>query len=232
MREVMSMRSIALALLFLASVAAAVSVRPDYLGIKDTGNQSLPKLDVGIMIDCGSKAATVTVASNATGLAVVGARAYMFYTDYGYNALPNPGVTDSSGIAVMPVTGNIRYLTALFVLRVDDPSFQSREIEYTYQKCFQALPPQNSTTPPVQNQTNSTQPAQNDTNPPTQNNTMNATNTTSSPNVTITPPGNGTANASIPGSDNTTGNQTGQKAPPACPLPTALLALLFIRARR
>ncbi len=219
---------IALALICLAALCASASVRPDYLGIKDTGNQSLPKMNVAITIDCDSKAATILVTSNATGLPVEGARTYMFYTDYGYNALPNPGVTDASGTATMPVSGNIRYLTALFVLRTDDPAYQSREIEYTYQRCFTALPP--PAPPPQQNQTNGTAI------PPAQNNTT-TTNATAPTNTTIppstTPNVNGTPGANTSGGLGNASNQTttGQKAPSACPLPAAVLALLFLKAR-
>ncbi len=214
------------ALLCLAALSSAYSVKPDYLGIKDTGNQSLPKMDITITLDCDTKAATISVSSNDTGLPVQGAKTYMFYTDYGYNALPNPGTTDALGMAVMNVTGNIRYLTALFVLRTDDPAFQSREIEFTYQKCFSPPPPP---APLPQNQSNGTLV------PPAQNNTT-STNVTAPPNTTIpanaTPTANGTplANASNNGSGT---NQTGggQKAPSACPLPAALLALIFLKAR-
>ncbi len=213
------------ALLCLAPLAAAFSVTPDYLGIKDTGNQSLPKMDVSITLDCDTKAATITVTSNATGLAVQGAKTYMFYTDYGYNALPNPGTTDADGTVVMDVTGNIRYLTALFVLRTDDPSFQSREIEYTYQKCFGPQPPPAPL--PSQNQTNGTGV------PPAENNTTTA-NSTAPANTTIpantTPAANGTIGANASGNaSNQTGS--GQKAPSACPLPALLLALIFLKAR-
>ncbi len=137
-------------LVLLAGMVTAFSVAPGYIETKFTGNASLPALSVGIMLDCDSKAATVTVRSNDTGLPVSGAKTYMFYTDYGYNALPNPGTTDSQGVAVMPVPGNIHYLTALFILRTDAQGFRTEEVEYTYEKCF-AQPPQN--------QSNASQPS-------------------------------------------------------------------------
>ena len=138
------MRTIALAatLIMLASVCAAFSVAPDYIETKYTGNKSLPAVAVGITLDCDSKTATVAVRSNDTDLPVSGAKTYMFYTDYGYNALPNPGTTDSQGMVVMPVPGNIHYLTALFILRTDAQGYQTEEVEYTYQKCFAQPPPQ------------------------------------------------------------------------------------------
>lgn len=181
------MRFIIIAL-FLAGLAAAFSVMPDYRGIKDTGSDSLPALDVRMTIDCDSKNITVDVRSNETDLPVEGASTYLFYTDYEYQPLPNPGKTNAQGVAVNTVPGTLKFLTALFIMRVDKTGFQSREIEFTYEKCFQAPPPPpepeeddtegetgggldyggGETAPPVQPPAqNATQPGQNVT-PPAQ----------------------------------------------------------------
>jgi hypothetical protein len=134
------MRIFLIALLFL-SLAAAFSVKPAYRDTQDTGNQNYPKMNVDITIDCDTKALTVEVASNSSGAAVGDANTFLFYTDYAYQVIAS-GKTNSSGISKMNVIGNIDFLTALFILRVDNPNFQSKEIEFTYQKCFQKPPPE------------------------------------------------------------------------------------------
>ena len=131
------MKSLVIALL-IVGLSAAFTVEPDYFGVKDTGDESLPTMDVGITIDCESKGLIVDVSSQ--GQPVEGATVYLFYTDYGYQALPNTGDTDASGVYEMEVTGSLEFLTALFILRVDEPGYQSREIEFAYEKCFQEPP--------------------------------------------------------------------------------------------
>ena len=134
------MRSLVIALL-LAGLCMAFSVKPDYLGIKDSGDERLGNMTVGISIDCDTKALTVD-ATDENEQPIENARTYLFYTDYTYQALPNPGTTDANGIVVMEIPGNIRFLTAMFILRVDHTNFQSKEIEFAYQKCFEPPPPE------------------------------------------------------------------------------------------
>jgi hypothetical protein len=122
-------------LLLLIGLGMAFTVKPDYFGIKDSGDQKLPTMIVDLSIDCDSKALTVNV-SDASG-PVEDATAYLFYTDYGYQPLPNSGKTGPDGIYTMPVTGNIEFLTALFIARVDHSTHQSREIEFAYEECFE-----------------------------------------------------------------------------------------------
>jgi hypothetical protein len=145
------MRAI-LFMLFFAAVASAFMVEPDYFDIHDTGSESLPTLDVRMMINCETKDLIVTVSSDGWE-PVEGASTVLFYTDYGYQALPNPGTTDSNGSVTMPVTGNLDFLTGLFILRVDKSGYQSREIEFAYEKCFEDPPPEPeppmNDTPPV-----------------------------------------------------------------------------------
>ncbi|HSB46425.1 MAG TPA: carboxypeptidase-like regulatory domain-containing protein [Candidatus Bilamarchaeum sp.] len=129
-----------LALLLLCGVFFADAVKADIRAVKDTGSESLPKMDVRITIDCLSKALIVEPKSNATGDPIAGAQTYLFYTDYEYQ-LVGSGSTNGSGVSRMNVVGNQDYLTALFILRVDKPGFQSRETEFTYKYCFQSPPP-------------------------------------------------------------------------------------------
>lgn len=199
--------------LFLAGLAIAFSVKPDYLEVKDSGNQNLPKIDVGITIDCDTKNLTVLVESNETEDAVSGAKAYLFYTDYSYQALPNPGTTNADGIATIPVPGTIRFLNALFIMRVDAQGFQSREIEFVYEKCFEEPPP-----PPPQNITppgNHTPPPANQTPPVNQ-----------TPPGDITPPANQT-----PPNDSTPPIVPPPEPEGPCPAGLVLLAP-FIFSRR
>jgi hypothetical protein len=210
-------------MLALAGMAMAFTVQPDYFEIQDTGNQNLPKLNVGITLDCDTKAATVEVRSNETGLAVQGAKAYMFYTDYTYQALPNPGTTDADGKAVMQVPGTIRFLTALFIIRVDHKDFRSREIEYAYKKCFEP-PPKPPLPEPPPEEKNETKPGTNITPPVNVTPPSNATNNTTTPSGNATPP--------QPGGTNASGD--GEEKPPfgiPCPTGLILLSLLAFRSR-
>ena len=198
--------------ILLIGLSTAFSVIPDYNGIKDTGNQNFPTLNVGITIDCDSKAIAVDVRSNETGTPVNGAKTYMFYTDYAYQALPNPGTTDETGHVEMSVPGNIRYLTALFILRTDATGYKSREIEYTYQNCFNQKPKP----PPSKNITNST---------PSVNSTV-----VTPPSIPI-PKENTTVPTPQLNETNSTTVPT-PKTPSVCPLFPAIILGLFIRGRK
>lgn len=113
-------------------------VKPHYIEVQDTGNENLPTMDIDITINCDSKELTVEVSSEED--AVENAWIYLFYTDYGYQALPNSGQTDANGRYTMEVAGSMEFLTAMFILRVDNPAYQSREIEFAYEKCFEEPP--------------------------------------------------------------------------------------------
>lgn len=152
---------IAFALMMVIGFSCAFMVNPDYRGIKDTGNDNLDALTVTITLDCDSKDLLVEVLSNRTDEPLSGAETTLFYTQYGYQPLPNRGKTDSEGKARMSVPGTLDYLTGLFILRVDKQDYQSREIEFMYTKCFQAPPvaPKNNTQPPKPPAQNATPPA-------------------------------------------------------------------------
>lgn len=113
-------------------IAATIghSIAPEIYGIKDTGSMNLPNIDVNLSIDCTNK--NLELFSN-----VDDAQVTMFYTDYGYSPLPNRVKTNEEGYAIMEVPGSLNYLTGLFILRIDKQGFKSREIEFTYGKCFQ-----------------------------------------------------------------------------------------------
>ncbi len=125
--------------LILASINMAFTVNPDFIGVQDTGSKSLPTMDVELSIDCETKDLSVTATSEDEP--IDGASTVMFYTDYGYQPLPNPGKTGSDGSVTMSVPGTINFLTGLFILRVDHQAYQSREIEFAYEKCFEDPPP-------------------------------------------------------------------------------------------
>jgi len=152
--------------------------------------------------------------------------AYLFYTDYTYQALPNPGKTDAAGKTTIPVPGTLRFLSAMFTLRVDKAGFQSREVEFTYAKCFEAqpVPPK----PPANNSggsTNQTPPA--NTTPPV--NTTAPSNITPPANTTPpTPPVQDGSNGS--GTPQPDGHTSGASACPAAAM-LAMLSLLTIKAK-
>lgn len=142
------MKSLALIFLVLLGCSYALTIRPDYIDIKDTGDQSLPKMNVGLTIDCDTRQITVMASSNKTGEQIDGARIFLFNTQYGYDLVAT-GSTIEDGSGTIDVLGNINFLTAMLVLRVDQPSYQSRQIEFEFTKCFQV--PKNSTVGQAQN---------------------------------------------------------------------------------
>jgi hypothetical protein len=209
-------------LLLLAAAASAFTVEPDYFDIHDTGSASLPTLDVGITIDCGNKDLMVDVSSEKEPIG--GASTVLFYTDYGYQPLPNPGKTGSDGTVTMTVPGTINLLTGLFILRVDKSGYQSREIEFAYEKCFDEPPP----VPELYNDTaeNQTEPA---TPPPPPNVTPPA-NTT--PPVNTSPPANVSPPADMTPPANESDSTPAGEESAACPLGIIMLTLLCVRVIR
>ena len=207
-------------LLLLAAAASAFTVKPTFFDIHDTGSDSLPTLDVGITIDCDSKDLTVDVSDDEEP--VEGASMVLFYTDYGYQPLPDTGKTGSDGTDTMTVPGTINFLTGLFILRVDKSGYQSREIEFAYEKCFEEPPPAPEPDPvPEPEPYNDTQPE-----PPPVNDT---------PPVNTTPPVTPPPNVTPPA--NTGPNETSNETPveesggesAACPLGIIMLTLLCSR---
>jgi len=210
------MRFFLMAILLFGFVMA-FSVTPGYIETKDSGDPRLPKLNVGITLDCDDRIITVDVTSNETGDAVDDSLLYLFYTNYGYQLIAN-GKTGADGIGKMNVTGNRNYLTALFILKAEKSGYRSKEIEFTYQKCFEA-PPENTT----KNETT----VQNDTG---ENQTKNTT-----PPVNTTTP-NATANTTPklpPNASNGTGNGAKPIAPPPqAPCLPALVLVMLLAALR
>lgn len=207
-------------LLLLAAAASAFTVKPTFFDVHDTGSDSLPTLDVGITIDCDSKDLTVDVSDD--GDAVEGASAVLFYTDYGYQPLPDTGKTGSDGTDTMSVPGTINFLTGLFILRVDKSGYQSREIEFAYEKCFEEPPPE----PPEQNDTPPTPPP-----PPPVNDTPPANTTPPvAPPPNATPPANVSPNVTPPSNETPVDGEDNETA--ACPLGIIMLSLLCARVIR
>lgn len=196
--------------LILAGLCMAFSVNPDYIDTKDSGDERLPKMNVSITVDCDTKALTIDV-TDENEQPIENAKAYLFYTDYGYQALPNPGTTDADGMAVMDVTGNIRFLTAMFILRVDNSDFQTKEIEFDYRKCFEPPPP-----PPEPEEEEEIPPPEPEEPPE---------NVTEPPNVTenVTPPSITPPEEELP--------PTEEAEAPVCPLGVLLLLSLFFKIK-
>jgi len=175
-----------LLLLLLGSLVMAFSVKPDYIEIKDTGNPGLAKMNVGIAIDCEDRSLAIDVTDNSTGEPVENARTDLFYTQYAYQLI-STGKTDSNGEETLAVVGNLNYLTALFILHAENPQHMTKEIEFTYEKCFEQPPPE-ETQPPQPPEQNVTppppQPPENQTPPPPANQTQ----PSQPPGGNVTPP--------------------------------------------
>ncbi|MFZ5500511.1 MAG: hypothetical protein ACOY58_01170 [Candidatus Micrarchaeota archaeon] len=130
----------------MAAMASAFGVQADYLDVKDTGNENLEPLSVAIFIDCDMKNITAEIKGQESEEPIAGASAYLFYTDYEYQLIAT-GNSDPYGMARIDVLGNRDYLTALFILRIDKSGYRSREIEFSYQNCFEP-PPETEAPPP------------------------------------------------------------------------------------
>lgn len=220
--------------LIVIAMSAAFSVRPDYLGVQDTGSGSLPTIDIGISIDCATNGLSVSANANDSGEALDNANTYLFYTDYGYQALAS-GKTDANGISAITVNGKPNFLTGLFILRVDKQGYQSREIEFAYKKCFQAPP------------AGGTQGNKSTVNVTTANSSTNTTevplpkqNKTENISGTGTPTTNGTqvplieqnTTGQAPQQNRTQGGEAPTSKPPGSCLPAFLLALIALYSRR
>ncbi len=144
-------------ILVVVGIFTAFNVIPDYSGVHDTGDDRFDTMVVNLWIDCNTKELTAEI-KEESGTPIMDAKTYVFYTNYGYQLI-STGKTDDTGVATMDIEGNMNYLTALFIFRADHSNFQSREIEFTYEKCFGPEPtepvyepPRNDEPPEPQNQ--------------------------------------------------------------------------------
>ncbi|MBI5224011.1 hypothetical protein HY990_06345 [Candidatus Micrarchaeota archaeon] len=110
-------------------------VTPEYNQVKETGSESLPSLDPAMRIECDDKNIMTVVSDFRSNLPVANAQAYLFNTNYGYNFLYRNS-TDESGRVSIHALGNLNFLTALFIMRIDAPGYRTKEIEFTFSRCF------------------------------------------------------------------------------------------------
>ncbi|VVC03983.1 Uncharacterised protein [Candidatus Bilamarchaeum dharawalense] len=151
--------------LIIASLCMAFTVKPTYIAVKNTGNESLEPPKVELLIDCATKQLKATISSEDDQV-IQNAKTYIFYTNYGYQLI-GTGTSNSEGVSTINVIGTMNYLTALFIFRVDAPGYRSQEIEFTYKKCFDAPPvvePDEPPLPPSENYT--APPPENESQPP------------------------------------------------------------------
>ena len=95
---------------------------------EDTGN--LPSLKSDIFIDCKNPHIKVIV-MDENKKPIQNADVYLFYTNYGYNAIAT-GKTSNSGIYESDFVGNLDYLTALFILKIKKPGYNDQDNEFYY----------------------------------------------------------------------------------------------------
>ena len=218
------MKKIVLFLFLFAALVFPYNITITPFEYKDLGNLSLPAMNATIMMDCDGKAIISRVTYN--GDPVSGAFTMLKYVQYD-NPLISSGTTDSSGYVTHKLTGNISFMTGIFVLVMEKSGFRNREAHFLIDECFAPPPP--PPPPPPQNIT----PPQNVTPPPQQNNTPPAPPSPPPPsNVTlpIAPPLNITQNAT----GNQTGASTGASSIPFCPISLGfvLLAVMAISQSR
>lgn len=202
--------------LFAFSTVFSLTITPFYIQVKETGNESLPSQDVSFKINCDTK--TLLINSNSD-YGVPNPKAYLFNTNYGYSLFgTNEG---QNGKVNLSASGNVNFLTALFILRVDSPGYRSKEIEFTFQKCFDGSPdePDSVQTPPA------VQEPVVDSTPPT----IPIEPSVSSPNTEPTINSSSTSNNSSNASANTSSSSSG-----VCAMPFGLISffLFFLHANR
>ena len=207
-------------LLILIGLVSAIVVTPDHRGVRNSGDNRLPQMDVDFTVDCPTKTITANVLSEE-GDIIPNANMYVFYTDYGYQPIASAR-TNQNGMGQLHIVGNPNYLTALFILKTESPSYQSQEIEFTYEKCFGTVSDEEITNPPPpptlppENTTNNTGPTPVPpppvNNTPVPNNTVNTTNNT-------------------PPVQHNTSNQTAQPEPSSgCKMPFAIFGFVLVGA--
>lgn len=121
--------------LFVFSTVFSLTITPLYIQVKETGNESLPSQNVSFKINCDTK--TLLINSNSDS-GLPNPKAYLFNTNYGYSLFGTS--QGQNGKVNLSASGNVNFLTALFILRVDSPGYRSKEIEFTFQKCFDGSP--------------------------------------------------------------------------------------------
>jgi hypothetical protein len=128
--------------LFVFSSVFSLTITPFYIQVKETGNESLPSQNVSFKINCDTK--TLLINSNSA-YGIPNPKAYLFNTNYGYSLFGTS--QGQNGKVNLSASGNVNFLTALFILRVDSPGYRSKEIEFTFQKCFDGSPDESVVSP-------------------------------------------------------------------------------------
>jgi DNA segregation ATPase FtsK/SpoIIIE-like protein len=195
----------------------ATSVNPDYIEIKNTGDENLGELEITLTVDCSTKQLTALI-ENEDEEPIADADTYLFYTNYGYQLLTTASTGDD-GTSTMNVMGNINYLTAMFVFRADADGYQSQEIEFTYEKC-EGYEQDDETEDSEADDEDQIEQDQDDTNQTEEDDAQQANQT------------NNQQNQSNTAQQNQTINQTGQnhqnELPSLCPVGMIFMALLLM----
>lgn len=196
-----------LAALSLAYAPGVVAVTP--FEYRDFGNASLPRFDnLVIKMDCN--ASTLEVYVKSGNYSIQGATVLLEVTSYAQPLIAS-GTTDASGFVAEHIPGNISLITGFFVLTVEEPRYEEREVHFNISNCFPQPPPV------VYLPVTVLPPAPRNATPPGSAANVSQLNTTSV---------NTTANQTA------TGNETGiaglMPVFPSCPLPLALFAALGV----
>ncbi len=184
----------------------------------DMGNTSQPKFD-GLVLKMDCNAGTLKIYALSGNSPVEGATSLLKSTNY-EQPLIGSGTTDSNGYVAQHIPGNLSFFTGFFVLTVEKPGYEEREVHFDINGCF-GKPSGPTVYLPVTVQP----PATKNVTPPGV--PANASQLNATPgNATGNPAGNATVNQTA------TGNQTGtagaMPAIPSCPLPLALFAALGV----
>ena len=206
-------------------LVSAIVVVPDQNAVRNSGDSRLPQMKLEFSLDCPSKTITVT-ALNENKEPVANSNMYIFYTNYAYQPIAT-GHTNQNGVGQMNIVGNPNYLTALFVLRIGNPAYQSKEIEFTYEKCFGTVSDEQIKNPPAppplpQDNGNKTYGANNATTQPTPTPVVN--------NTPINPRPNQSVVQNITANQNATNGSQNPLDGLGCKLPIAILGFLGLGA--
>jgi hypothetical protein len=135
-RKIRKRIGLAFALMMLLSIVSAsdpgnITVIP--FEYRDFNNNTLPTVEVDLTVDC--QAGTIRQHVERDGVPIFGARGYLNQVQYSV-PLISSGSTDSNGIFVHKLPGNISYYTGIFTLTVEKSGYAKKELHFVISECF------------------------------------------------------------------------------------------------
>jgi len=125
---------ILLVLLLGLSLVFARSEIPYVFEEEDFGNEGLPKFLYALSVDCDTGQIRQEV-FNEQVEPLEGVSSYLRYHDYA-SPLISSGTSNADGVILHQVPGDIDLYTGLFILVIEEPGYQNKEIHFDINPCF------------------------------------------------------------------------------------------------